>query len=137
MNNKILMVFVILVLLLFGCQNNNNNNSSNTWGNKNNISLEDISGIEIQKKENPDRSLSKQEINVFMNAINNGVYDNGKLDIRPPDYSMEINLMSGETKELYLWIDDGGNLFTDNDESGHYKLLNESDRTDLKDILDL
>lgn len=136
-NKSIIMVLLIFTLLLFGCQNNSNHNRSNTWENKNNISIEDISGIEIQKKEATVRSLSQQDISVFMNAIHNGVYDDGKLDIRPSDYSVEIELKDGESKKLYLWIDDGGNLFTDKDENGHYKLMNESDRTDIKDILDV
>lgn len=135
MNHKILVVVSILTLtlVLFGCQNIKNNNSANTWGNNNNISTEDISEIKIQNKKDSARSLTQQEIKVFMNAINNGVYNQGKLDIRPPDYEVEMSLKSGESKKLFLWIDDGGDLFMDEDESGHY-ILNETDRTELKVI---
>lgn len=135
MNHKILVVVSILTLtlVLFGCQNNQDNDSSNTWRNNNNISVENISEIKIYNQKDSARSLSRQEIEVFMNAINNGVYNQGKLDIRPPDYEVEMSLKSGESKKLFLWIDDGGDLFMDEDESGHY-ILNETDRTELKVI---
>lgn len=135
MNHKMLVVVSILTLtlVLFGCQNNKDNNSSNTWGYNNNISVENISEIHIQNKKDSARSLTQQEMKVFMNAINNGVYNQAKLDIRPPDYEVEISLKSDQSKKLFLWIDDGGDLFMDEDESGHY-ILNETDRTKLKDI---
>lgn len=135
MNHKILVVVSILTLtlVLFGCQNNQDNDSSNRWRDNNNISVENISEIKIHNQKDSARSLSRQEIEVFMNAINNGVYNQGKLDIRPPDYEVEMSLKSGEFKKLFLWIDDGGDLFMDEDESGHY-ILNETDRTELKVI---
>lgn len=131
--NKVLMTLIFLLILLMGCQDNHV--SKDTWGSKQNISMEDISEIEIQKKEDSDVILPEQEINSFMNAINRGVYDAGKLDIGPSDYTVEINLKSGNTKELSIWVAEGGNLFTDHDESGHYK-LGLSELTQIREILD-
>lgn len=129
--NKLLAIFIFLALLLTGCQNMASDHD--TWGTKHNINTGDISEIVIQNVEGTVVSLSQQEITSFIKAIKGGIYDNGKLDIRSPDYSVRITLKSGKTKELSIW---GTDLFVDHDDHGHYQFVfNENERAKVTDIL--
>ncbi|MFD1176010.1 hypothetical protein ACFQ3W_06765 [Paenibacillus puldeungensis] len=129
--NKILAILIFLALLLTGCQKNTSDHD--TWGNKHNINTGDISEIVIQNVKGTDVILPQKEIISFMKAINGGRYNIGKLDIRPPDYSVKITLKNGKTRGLSIW---GADLFVDHDDNGHYQfVLSENERTKVTDIL--
>lgn len=123
------------MFLLLGCQHNDGTLSVSWGDNHKNISIGDISEIIIEKVDGTGEITTQQDISSFMNAINNAEYDNAQLDIAPSDYSAEIILERGETKKLSLWLTEGLGIFVDQDENGHYKLLDENDKSKLIDII--
>lgn len=129
---KIFMVFIFLVILLTGCQNQDTANM--TWGNKHSISIEDVSGVDLQMGDGTVITLPQEEMVRYLNAISSGIFDKGQLDIRPADYAAELTLKNGEKRELFVWISDGSNLFTDHEDTGHY-ILDEKAKATMMEIL--
>lgn len=129
---KTLMVLFLLAAFLFGCQHHST--ESNTWGNRHNLSSSDISTIKIQETSGLQAILPEEEITGFLNVVSSGVFNQGQLDIRPPDYVAEVRLIGGDTRNLSLWLDEGTNLFTDGG-NGHYTLTDGKAEAELRRML--
>lgn len=124
------MLLILTISLILGCQNNDVSNQGNTTS----IKVNDINEINILQEQSSYPISSHQEKIEFINAVNNGVYNHGKLDIRPSDYTVNITLVNGEIRGFSFWVIDGADLFIDHSRAGHYK-LNEKDRLKILEII--
>lgn len=120
------LLLILIIIMATGCAVEEKRAQPETWGTMYKVKAEDIESISITSISlNHSVQISKPEtIAQLVKGFSSGIPRSGKLDIRPPDYSLAVQLNSGEIREVALWIaSDASSLFTDNSyNSGYFEL---------------
>ncbi|WP_338778570.1 hypothetical protein [Metabacillus sp. FJAT-52054] len=115
-----IMSLVCFIILLAGCD-------SSSYG-KNNSEMQFLNASEINiiSTENGDSYLIKNNIDKqnFIKMISNSEYQKEKLDIRDPDYYIEVNY-KGSIKKLTFWASKKPIFKSAEEKNGYYSINNQ------------
>lgn len=120
------LLLILIIIMASGCAVEEKRAQPETWSSMYKVKAEDIESASITSNSlNHSVQISKPEtITQLVKGLSSGFPRPGKLDIRPPDYSIAVQLKSGEVREIALWIvSDASSLFTDNNYNlGYFEL---------------
>ncbi|WP_144028897.1 hypothetical protein [Paenibacillus tyrfis] len=109
-----------------------------TWGQPHHIQAEDIvSLIVTDSSGNTGSIVSRDAIGQFLEAIQEASAETAKLDIRPPDMLMALNLKDGREHLLYFWLaHNNDRLFVDPGRSTEHYTLTAEGKNMILHLLD-
>ncbi|XEC94186.1 hypothetical protein AB6A23_23170 [Paenibacillus tarimensis] len=119
MRQMILFAIILSLIGLIGCEKSETVDKPALEQ----LDPKNLTSVTIMKDNKSVQITEIKAIESFVQAANAGEYDQGKLDIAPPDYGATVEFNNGNSLTFSFWIEDENTgLFMISGVAGHYRL---------------